>query len=233
MKKEAVKAFLKKRKRIISVFLLCAVVLGSTPLIINAYMVSYSKRYIYTTAQAASLDADCIIVLGSLVNGESLSPLLEDRVLTGLALYENGASERLLMSGDHGRKSYDEVNAMKDYAVNAGAEADKVFMDHAGFSTYESMYRAKEVFEAKKVIISTQGYHLYRAVYVARRLGLEAYGVASDNREYSARTDTYNSSREFLARVKDFFTVIVKPLPTYLGEAIPISGSGALTDDRV
>jgi vancomycin permeability regulator SanA len=95
------------------------------------------------------------------------------------------------------------------------------------------MYRAKEVFKADKVIISTQGYHLYRAVYIARQLGLDAYGVASDNREYSSKTELYNNSREFLARVKDFFTVIVKPSPTYLGEAIPISGSGALTDDRV
>ncbi|NMP38022.1 MAG: DUF218 domain-containing protein [Clostridiales bacterium] len=233
MKKEKITLFLKKRKKLISAFLICLVLLASAPFLINAYVVSYSEKYILTAGQAEALDADCIIVPGALVYGEALSPLLEDRVITGLSLYKNGAAGRLLMSGDHGHKGYDEVNAMKAYAVDAGVQSDNVFMDHAGFSTYESMYRAKEVFKADKVIISTQGYHLYRAVYIARQLGLDAYGVASDNREYSSKTELYNNSREFLARVKDFFTVIVKPSPTYLGEAIPISGSGALTDDRV
>ena len=113
------------------------------------------------------------------------------------------ALKKILMSGDHGQEDYDEVNAMKKYAVEKGVAADDVFMDHAGFSTYETMYRARDVFQAKKVIIVTQKYHLYRAVYIARALGLEAYGIASDPRPYSSVV--YNNAREFLARVKDFF----------------------------
>ena len=102
-------------------------------------------------------------------------------------------------------------------------------MDHAGFSTYESMYRAKEIFGVKKVIIVTQGYHLYRAVYIAESMGLEAYGVASDYRSYAGQMS--RDIREILARVKDFGTSILKPYPTYLGETIPISGDGDLTND--
>lgn len=148
-----------------------------------------------------------------------------------LTVYERGGAKKILMSGDHGQEDYDEVNAMKKYAVEKGVAADDVFMDHAGFSTYETMYRARDVFQAKKVVIVTQKYHLYRAVYIARALGLEAYGIASDPRPYSSVV--YNNAREFLARVKDFFTAIGKPEPTFLGEAIPINGSGAQTDDQV
>jgi len=102
-------------------------------------------------------------------------------------------------------------------------------MDHAGFSTYETVYRAKEVFGAERIIIVTQEYHMYRALYIAQALGLEAYGVASDYREYAGQE--MRDIREVLARVKDFGMVIFKPEPTYLGEAIPVSGNGELTHD--
>ena len=103
-------------------------------------------------------------------------------------------------------------------------------MDHAGFSTYESMYRAKEVFEAKKVVIVTQKYHLHRALYVAEKLGIDAYGVSSDPRTY--RGQFVREIREILARDKDFFKCIVKPEPTYLGDTIPVSGNGDTTNDK-
>jgi vancomycin permeability regulator SanA len=104
-------------------------------------------------------------------------------------------------------------------------------MDHAGFSTYERMYRARDIFQVHKVIIVTQRYHLMRAVYEARRMGLDAYGVASDLQRY-AGIERFEL-REVAARNKDFVWVNVwKPKPTYLGAVIPVSGSGALTDDR-
>jgi vancomycin permeability regulator SanA len=132
------------------------------------------------------------------------------------------------MSGDHGRKEYDEVNKMKEVAVQNGVPADNVFMDHAGFSTYESMYRARDVFQVEKMVIVTQEYHLYRAVYNARKLGIDAYGFAADRLEYPI----YNDAREALARLKDFFYCIAQPEPTYLGEKISIKGSGNVTDDK-
>jgi vancomycin permeability regulator SanA len=155
--------------------------------------------------------------------------MLEDRLRRGVALYDLGAAPKLLMSGDHGRENYDEVDAMKRYAVDAGIPSVDVFMDHAGFSTYESLYRAKEIFGAGKLIIVTQEYHLYRALYIAQQMGLEAYGVSADYRSYSGQTS--RDIREFLARVKDFGTGIFKPEPTYLGDTIPIWGNGDLTND--
>ncbi|MDD7193860.1 MAG: ElyC/SanA/YdcF family protein, partial [Clostridiaceae bacterium] len=144
-------------------------------------------------------------------------------------LCQSGASKKLLMSGDHGREGYDEVNVMKKFAVDRGIPSEDVFMDHAGFSTYESMYRAKEIFKAEKILIVTQDYHLYRAIYDARALGLEAYGVASNPRSYGGQL--YRDIREILARNKDFIYSIIKPEPTYLGEAIPVQGNGNLTND--
>ena len=118
---------------------------------------------------------------------------------------------------------------MKRYALEAGVPSVDVFMDHAGFSTYESMIRAIRVFEADKIIVVTQEYHLYRALYVAKALGIDAYGVAADYRTYSGQLN--RDVREVLARIKDFGMAILQPDPTYLGEAIPISGNGELTHD--
>ncbi len=199
---------------------------------VNAYVKASSDEHILTVQEAAEIqNADCIIVLGCYVNNTTPSPMLSDRLTVGVELYEAGAAPKLLMSGDHGQADYDEVNAMKQFAIDRGVPSEDIFMDHAGFSTYESMYRAAEVFEAEKVIIVTQEYHLYRAIYIAEQLGLEAYGVASDLQSY-VKQDYYDF-RELLARDKDFVQTIFKPEPTYLGEAIPISGNGDDTNDKM
>ncbi len=199
-------------------------------LAINGYVVFKYRERIITVEEAKAKDVDCILVLGAAVwGGTRPSPMLQDRLDKGIELYNQGASPRMLMSGDHGGQYYDEVNVMKNYAMDAGIENSHIFMDHAGFSTYESMIRAKEVFEVDSVIIVTQGYHLSRALYVANELGLEAYGVASDPRKYNGQF--YRDLREMAARVKDFGTALLKPQPTYLGEVIPISGSGEATND--
>ena len=134
------------------------------------------------------------------------------------------------MSGDHGSDNYDEVNVMKRFAIEKGVKSEDIFMDHAGFSTYDSMYRAKDIFEAKKIVIVTQKYHMYRAIYIAEQLGIEAYGVNSDPRAYAGQT--MREVREILARDKDWFKCIIKPKPTYLGETIPVSGNGDATNDK-
>ena len=225
-----------KTKRILLSCLVAMVILGilgaAMLLGINAWVKSSVKDYILTEEQAAQLtDMDCILVLGCKVGADgTLSHMLEDRLRQGVALYDLGAAPKLLMSGDHGTPEYDEVDAMKRYAVNAGIASQDVFMDHAGFSTYESVYRAKEVFEVQRVIIVTQEYHLYRALMIARQMGLEAYGVAANYRTYAGQTS--RDIREILARVKDFGMTIFWPEPTYLGEVIPISGNGELTHDE-
>ena len=173
---------------------------------------------------------DCILVLGAGVRDGSPRPMLQDRLDYAIDLYKNNVAPKLIMSGDHGRKDYDEVNIMKDYAIEKGVPSEDIFMDHAGFSTYESIYRARDIFKAEKMVIVTQEYHLFRALYISNRLGVEAVGYASDPRVYSGQL--YRELREILARDKDVIYCIFKPKPTYLGEAIPVSGNGNNTNDR-
>ena len=223
------------KKKILKIIciLLCLGLLGGLALLgINGIVKGTTKNQILSSEEAAKLkEVDCILVLGCGVKADgNPSDMLRDRLLRAMEVYELGGSAKLLMSGDHGRENYDEVAVMKSFAVDAGVPSEDVFMDHAGFSTYESMYRAKEIFQAKKVIIITQEYHLYRAIYIAQQLGMEAYGVSADYRAYYGQTK--RDIREVLARVKDFGTSMLKPKPTYLGKAIPIWGDGNLTNDE-
>lgn len=210
---------------IIIIIIIAIIVLG-----INLYVrISTNKQIIQENDYTELSDVDCIIILGAGIWEDKPSPMLEDRLLEGIKLYQNSVSDKIIMSGDHGRREYDEVNIMKNYAIEKGIPSENIFMDHAGFSTYESIYRAKDIFEAKKVVIVTQKYHLYRALYIANQLGLEAYGVGADPRQYIGAT--YRELREILARDKDFIKCIFKPEPTYLGDTIPVSGNGDITND--
>ncbi len=175
--------------------------------------------------------ADAILILGAYVFPDgTVSTMLRDRLNTGYELYEMGKAPKIIVSGDHGQKSYDEVNAMKKYLMNKKVPSADIFMDHAGFSTYESIYRARDIFEVKKLIIVTQEYHLMRAVFIAKELGLEAYGVAADKRNY--RGMPIYTFREVAARNKDFLMVkVLQQKPKYLGEPIPVTGDGRVTDD--
>jgi len=211
---------------IVMIFIILIMLLG-----INFFVVAKTKSKILSTEQANELEnVDCILILGAGIWGENPSPMLEDRLLQGIELYKNGVSTKIIMSGDHGSDNYDEVNVMKRFAIEKGVKSEDIFMDHAGFSTYDSMYRAKDIFEAKKIVIVTQKYHMYRAIYIAEQLGIEAYGVNSDPRAYAGQT--MREVREILARDKDWFKCIIKPKPTYLGETIPVSGNGDATNDK-
>lgn len=227
MKKTFKKLWKVARVLLILAILGCVVLFG-----LNAWVKTSVQDRILSEEDAAKLtDVDCIMVLGCQVHSDkSPSHMLEDRLKRGVALYQLGAAPKLLMSGDHGTEGYDEVYTMKSFAVDQGIASADVFMDHAGFSTYESVYRAKEIFGADKILIVTQEYHLYRALYIAEQLGVEAYGVSSNYREYSGQQS--RDIREVLARVKDFAMCIFKPEPTYLGETIPITGSGDATHDK-
>ena len=196
---------------------------------LSSYIKKETAEKIITAEEAT--DGDCILVLGCGVREDgSPSLMLRDRLEKGIELYEAGTAPKLLMSGDHGRKDYDEVNLMKSYAMGKGVPSEDIFMDHAGFSTYDSMYRARDIFCAEKVIVVSQEYHLYRALYLAEKLGLEAYGVPAQDVNY--RGQAYREFREMLARAKDFCTAVIQPEPKYLGEKIPVSGNGDLTNDK-
>lgn len=198
---------------------------------INFYVVLSTKNQFSNIEDLKNVeDIDCIIILGAGIWGDKPSPMLEDRLLEGIKLYESSIAPKIIMSGDHGREEYDEVNIMKSFAIERGVPSEDIFMDHAGFATYDSIYRAKEIFEAKRIVIVTQDYHLYRALHIANSLGIEAYGVPSNPRKYGGQF--IRDIREILARDKDFVKCLFKPEPTYLGESIPVSGDGNITNDK-
>ena len=202
-------------------------------LLINLYMINTANTYIYSSPNDTPLlDSGVIIVLGAQVHSNgNTSGILKDRLDTAYAIYKNNSQLKILVSGDHGQKNYDEVNAMKDYLISLGIPTKQIYLDHAGFSTYETMYRAKEIFEVNKAIIVTQDYHLKRAVYLANGRGIEAYGVKADILSYP--NIKYFEAREYLARVKDFCYSLFNPKPTYLGDKIPImSTDSSLTYDK-
>lgn len=207
------------------VLLVCTVFAG-----VNWYVVQTGKLYTYSLDTVPK--ADAIIVLGAYVLPDgTLSSMLYDRLTTGYELWDRGTAPKIIVSGDHGRKQYDEVNAMKTYMTDQGVPGSDVFMDHAGFSTYESLYRARDIFQVRRIVIVTQYYHLARAVYIARELGLESYGVPADRHNYGPVMVQYGI-REMAARNKDYWlATIIKPKPTFLGDAIPVFGDGGATDD--
>lgn len=174
--------------------------------------------------------AQVAIILGAYVTPDGqLCDMLKDRVDTGVELYKSRKVKKLLLSGDHGKVRYDEVNNMRKYAESLGVPTEDIFMDHAGFSTYESIYRASEIFKVQSAIIVTQKFHLPRAMYIAKSLGLNATGVVSDRHiYYGAEVYEY---REVPARLKAFVQVNTYAKPTFLGTEIPISGDGRATHD--
>ena len=218
-------------RKMIKYIIMLILIFVVSVLAINFFVKIVTKNRILKKEEYSKLEnIDCIIVLGAGIWGDKPSPMLEDRLKEAISLYNQNVSSKIIMSGDHGKEDYDEVNIMKEYAIEQGVASEDIFMDHAGFSTYESMYRAKEVFEANKIVIVTQKYHLYRALYIAKQLGIEAYGVNSDPRKYVG--EIYREAREIIARDKDFIKCIFKPQPKYLGETIPVNGDGNITNDK-
>ena len=221
---------MKKIHKLIIIMMVVMIILILEMFLINYFVVSKTKSKIISEEEATNLNVDCILILGAGVWQNGPSPMLEDRINEGIALYQKGASKKILMSGDHTKVNYDEVNVMKKFAMDKGINSEDIFMDHAGISTYDSIYRVKEIFKAKKIIIVTQEYHLYRALYIAESLGIEAYGVKSNPREYAGQM--MRDLREVVARDKDFIMCIFKPKSKFLGDTISLVGNGDVTNDK-
>ena len=203
-------------------FCICAAIVFV--LVINIVVVKTAEPLIITAEEAAELGQyDCILVLGAAVSEYGPSPMLADRIDKGLELFELGASRIMLLSGDNGSIEYNEVQAMKEYAVKNGAEAGldarNIYLDYAGFSTYDSAVRCKEVFKAERVVIVTQRYHLYRAVYNAKKAGLDVVGVAAKDMKPG---QSGRDLREIPARFKDFFFTLTGASPKYAGDPVPL-----------
>lgn len=196
--------------------------------IINIYMIKSTEDQVLTPDNVGKSSPDCIIVLGAMVyNDGTPSPILKERLDTGIALYKAGVSDKLLMSGDNGQKEYNEVIPMRQYAISNGVSPEDIYLDYAGFSTYESMYRLSEIFQVEKAIVVTQRYHLYRALYIGNSLDIEVTGVSATDR---VSGQTGRDIREMFARVKSFWLIITDANPTYLGDTISLDTPQEITD---
>lgn len=219
--------FKKLLKVLITIIISIIIIITS----INLIIITTTKERILSINEIKEIkDIECILILGAGIRGNYPSPMLEDRLKQGKELYDQNLSSKIVASGDHMSEYYDEVNVMKDYLVGHQVPSQDIFMDHAGISTYDSIYRIQKIFKAKKVAIVTQEYHLYRSLYIAKKLDIEAYGVAADKRTYL--NQTAREIREILARVKDFFKAQIKPQSTYLGKEISLTGNGDITNDK-
>ena len=197
--------------------------------VMNVVTIVGSKGSIVSADEASISSADAIVVLGASVFADGTpSGILQDRLDDGIALYFAGVAPKLIMSGDNGTESYNEVRVMKQYAIAQGVPSEDIFCDHAGFSTYESMYRAKYVFGCQRIVVATQTYHLYRALWSAKSLGMQATGVPSDYHEYQKQLQY--DIREVPARTKDFFKALFRMPSTYVGDAISLDQDGDVTN---
>lgn len=199
-------------------------------LAIDRYVETRGSEYVVEPGSCP--DSQAAIVLGAYVSPDGrLCDMLADRVKTAVELYQDNKVQKIIMTGDHGKKDYDEVNHMRGYAEKLGVPAEDIFMDHAGFSTYDSMYRARDIFTVNSAVVVTQAFHLPRAVYTARALGIEAVGVEADKHIYAGAG--YYDLREVPARWKAFVQLhLIQAKPRFLGEVIPVSGDGRLTHDN-
>lgn len=218
----------RKYKAVIFVVLGIVLLIGIAAVSLSVYMVKATEKNIFTADTFKNDEkADCILILGAGVKDDKPKPMLRDRLLTGIELYKSGAAEKIIMSGDHGRADYDEVNVMRAFALEQGVRAEDIFLDHAGFSTYDSVYRAKNIFGAENIIIVSQKYHLYRALYISEKLDVKVAGVSANLNTYGGQLK--RDIREIIARDKDFFKCIVKPEAEIMGDKIPLDGDGSIT----
>jgi SanA protein len=165
------------------------------------------------------------IVLGARVysNGR-LSGMLRDRVETGVALYQAGKVQKLLMSGDNSSLDYNEPDAMMAHAVAMGVPPEDIQPDYAGRRTYDSCYRARAIFGVEAAVIVTQAFHLPRALFLCNQLGVQSVGVAADQRPYDPRSLAWSETREVPATFFALLDVIRRAEPAVLGDPIPLTG---------
>lgn len=203
---------MKKKTKVILITIMTIIVLS--PLLINLYVILNTTNNIIIKEEYQQLkDVDYILVLGASVRRERPSPMLEDRLKKAIELYNINTQNKILVTGDHTKEDYDEVTIMKNYLLENNIPEEKIIMDPAGVSTYDSIFRVQKQLKAKKIIIVSQKYHLYRALYIANSLGIEAYGIPADDIKYKGAT--YREVREILARNKDFIKSIIKPTSYY------------------
>ncbi len=210
---------------------LVSLVIGVTSLILlivifaSYFLVHHeASTYIYTSISDLP-DAQAVLIPGAAILPDGvLSPVLKDRVDTAIEVYRAGKVSKILVTGDNSTLAYNEVNPVRLYLLEKEVPDEDIFLDHAGFNTYSSMYRARDVFLVESMIIVTQSFHLSRAVYTAKHLGFTAFGISADQGQYLQS----NYTRELFANVKLMIDLLFHTQPKFLGDEIPITGGGTI-----
>ncbi len=187
--------------------------------IVNSVVYFGSLNYIYTKVADVPKKQTALILGAAIHNDGTLSPIFQSRVDEAIELYQAKKVSKILASGDNSTVQHNEVNPVRNYLLAKGIPDSDIFLDHAGFDTYSTMYRARDIFQVSSMIIVTQSFHLPRAVFIARALGLEAYGVPADE----GSTPFKNYFREIFADEKAVFDLVFHTKPKYLGDTIPIT----------
>ena len=227
-------------KRLIALILVLGLALGIAAISFSSYVVKVGGESLLcamdregklTEDEIKDLKAfqgDCVLVLGcGIVDYDTPTSVLADRLDAGIELYNLGVAPKLLLTGDNGTQGHNEIHVMLNYCLGAGVPPEDIFCDHAGFSTSESMIRARNIFDVKKAVVVTQSYHEYRALFLGKELGIEVVGVGADQREYKA--NIMRELREILARDKDFLKMKRGDERAVGGEKIPITGDGRVS----
>lgn len=214
---------------IVRAFILCFMLISAVSVSaiigINIMITRYSSGYITDNVDELPVQYTAIVPGAAVYSNDRVSHIFYDRLLGAESLLKKGKVKKILISGDHGQKSYDEVNTGLVFLARHGINQSIVFTDHAGFDTYDTLYRAKHVFKAGKVIIVTQKFHCARSVYIARKLGLDAYGYECDLRGY--RKARYYALRESIARIKAYLDITFKSKPRFIGKPVPVTGDAS------
>lgn len=197
--------------------------------VLQLVVIEESRRAMYDAGDVPV--SDVIVVLGaSVLPSGRPSDILADRLTVAADLYAAGKAGTVLVSGDNGQNGYDEVNAMRLFLLDAGVAPEDVFLDHAGFDTYDSMYRARDVFGVRRAIVVTQEFHLPRALFISSHLGIDAVGVAADLQPYVKQE--WFAVRESVANVKAALNLLTGARPAYLGDPVDLTGDGRATWDQ-
>lgn len=216
------KAYTCRMKRVFFFTIVCFGLLLILVLDINSGIYIKTKPYIYSKATEAPNAEVALIPGAAILKDGTLSPIFKDRVDMAVQLYKAKKVSKILVSGDNSTVSHNEVNPVRLYLISKGVPDQDIFLDHAGFDTYSTMYRARDIFGVSSVLITTQSFHLPRAVFVARKLGITAHGVNTDVGHILFR----NYVREVFANEKAVFDLMFNRKPKYLGDKIPITGDG-------
>ncbi len=213
---------LKIIKKIIKIVIYLVILIILFIIFISIIIKLKTKAYIWNDVKEIPHTEVAVILGASILTNGNLSPILIDRVDSAIKLYNAKKVEKILVTGDNSTVAYNEVNPVRIYLLGKGIPDKNIFLDHAGFDTYSSMYRARDIFLADSITIVTQSFHLPRSVFIARVLGMNAYGLNADNGHYKFR----NYIREMFANIKAVINLVLYREPKYLGKEIPLTGDG-------